>query len=147
MMQAPAAPQHELMVQEDGRDWALEQMSQAAAPGTAARAGPSTRRPLFEDISAGEGLECLLRGCSKWGPYSILSVHSCCLRRSLRVWVSSRACSHCCSCSTPAIGRVRGTDSLIFLQGGYHSGHAAASRFATLLRAFIVPQANSAGLG
>ena len=74
MMQAPAAPQHELMVQEDGRDWALEQMSQAAAPGTASPAqAPPRGRPLFEDISAGEGLECLLRGCSKWGPYSILS--------------------------------------------------------------------------
>ena len=55
MMQAPAAPRHELMVQEDGRDWALEQMSQAAAPGTAARASPSTRRPLFEDINGGDG--------------------------------------------------------------------------------------------
>lgn len=57
MLQAPAAPRHELMVQEDGRDWALEQMAQAAAPATAASAGPSARhRPLSEDISAGEGL-------------------------------------------------------------------------------------------
>ncbi len=72
MMQAPAAPQHELMVQEDGRDWALEQMSQAAAPATAARAGPSMRRPLLEDISAGEGIQFRLLRCSKFGPYSIL---------------------------------------------------------------------------
>ena len=53
-MQAPAAPQHELMVQEDGRDWALEQMAQAAAPSAAANADPSARQTLFEDISAGE---------------------------------------------------------------------------------------------
>ena len=58
MMQAPAAPQHELMVQEDGRDWALEQMAQAAAPSAAASADTSARRPLFEDISAGEGHCC-----------------------------------------------------------------------------------------
>ena len=57
MLQAPAAPRHELMVQEDGRDWALEQMAQAAAPATAASAGPSARRcPFSEDISAGEGV-------------------------------------------------------------------------------------------
>ena len=53
MMQAPAAPQHELMVQEDGRDWALEQMTQAAAPSTAASAEASIQRPVFEDIPAG----------------------------------------------------------------------------------------------
>ena len=56
MMQAPAAPQHELMVQEDGRDWALEQMAQAAAPSAAASADPSAQQTLFEDISAGEGI-------------------------------------------------------------------------------------------
>lgn len=54
MMQAPAAPRHELMVREDGRDWALEQMAQAAAPpSAAASAEAAAQRPAFEDISAG----------------------------------------------------------------------------------------------
>ena len=52
-LQAPAAPQHELMVQEDRRDWAEEQMAQGAGPHTAARDDAAARLRAFEDISAG----------------------------------------------------------------------------------------------
>ena len=53
-LQAPAAPQHELMVQEDCRDWAEEQMAQGAGPHTAARDDAAARLRAFEDISAGD---------------------------------------------------------------------------------------------
>ena len=53
-LQAPAAPQHELMVQEDRRDWAEEQMAQGAGPHTAARDDAAARLRAFEDISAGD---------------------------------------------------------------------------------------------
>ena len=52
-MQVPAAPKHEIQVQEDRRDWALEQMARAAAAPTAADENVSTKRRTFEDISAG----------------------------------------------------------------------------------------------
>ena len=48
------APQHELMVQEDRRDWAEEQMAQGAGPHTAARDDAAARLRAFEDISAGD---------------------------------------------------------------------------------------------
>ena len=47
-------PQHELMVQEDRRDWAEEQMAQGAGPHTAARDDAAARLRAFEDISAGD---------------------------------------------------------------------------------------------
>ena len=53
-LQAPAAPQHELMVQEDRRDWAEEQMAQGAGPRTTARDDAAARLRAFEDISAGD---------------------------------------------------------------------------------------------
>ena len=53
-LQAPAAPQHELMVQEDRRDWAEEQMAPGAGPHTAARDDAVARLRTFEDISAGD---------------------------------------------------------------------------------------------